>query len=180
MTVERLPFKGLLLLRPKIYYDERGYFFETYNEEFFYDMFMPLKFAQDNQSLSNKGVLRGLHFQNPPFDQGKLIRVISGAVLDMVVDIRKKSETFGKHYSLVMKSEDYLILWIPPGFAHGFVSLADNTIFSYKCTKIYHKESEEGILYNDPKLNINWNYPNPIVSEKDKLLPGFDKLESQF
>lgn len=180
MTFEKLLLEGLFIIRPKIFYDERGYFFESYNEELFHKNGLPVSFAQDNQSMSKKGVLRGLHFQNPPFEQGKLVRVISGSVLDIVVDIRKGSPTFGKHFAIEIKSHDYLMFWIPPGFAHGFLSLEDNTVFSYKCTKVYNRESEDGILYNDADLKLNWNYADPVVSEKDLMLKKFKDFNSLF
>jgi dTDP-4-dehydrorhamnose 3,5-epimerase len=130
--------------------------------------------------MSHKGVLRGLHFQNPPFAQGKLVKVLSGSVLDIVVDIRKKSATFGKNYAVTLNAKEHTILWIPPGFAHGFVALEDNTIFHYKCTNLYNKESEGGIIYNDPDLGLNWGLQAPIVSDKDKILPLIKNISILF
>lgn len=170
MLFERLPLDGLVLITPQTFYDHRGNFFESYNHKEFKENGIDANFLQDNQSLSHNGVLRGLHFQNPPHEQGKLIRVISGKVLDVVVDIRGKSATKGKHFSIFLSSENNEMLWIPPGFAHGFVSLQDHTVFTYKCTNLYNKESESGIIYNDPALHINWNVTNPIISEKDLQL----------
>lgn len=180
MTFEKLLPIGLFLIHPEIHYDQRGYFFESYNQNIFLQHGLPASFAQDNQSLSKKNVLRGLHFQNPPYEQGKLIRVISGSVLDVVVDIRKNSITYGKHLAVELKSQDFTMMWIPPGFAHGFLSLQDNTVFSYKCTKPYNRQSETGILFNDPDLNINWNCQNPIVTDKDMLLQKFKNFNSLF
>ena len=124
-------------------------------------------FVQDNESMSGKGVLRGLHFQRPPFAQGKLVRVVRGSVLDVAVDLRKNSKTYGKWESSVLSADNKLMMWIPEGFAHGFLVLEDNTIFQYKCTNYYNKESESGIIWNDPDLKINWGIENPVVSEKD-------------
>lgn len=168
---EELPLKGLLLFRPKVYYDERGYFFESYNFNLMHNAGINEQFVQDNESLSNKNVLRGLHFQNPPFAQGKLIRVVSGAVLDVAVDIRKSSKTFKQHFSIEISAKNKLMLYLPPGFAHGFLTLEDNTIFQYKCTNFWNKESESGIFWDDNELGINWNCKEPILSEKDLALP---------
>ena len=180
MKITNLALNGVILIEPRIFTDERGYFFESYNEERFNKAGIHVEFVQDNQSLSSKGVLRGLHFQNPPFDQGKLVRVVSGSVLDVVVDIRKESPTYGHHLSLKLDALSSQMMWIPPGFAHGFVALEDQTIFLYKCTKVYNKDSEGGILYNDPDLNIDWGIKTPIVSEKDLELELFKNLNSKF
>lgn len=169
---------GLYLIKPKIYEDSRGYFFESFNKKLFTNINLSVNFVQDNQSLSKKNVLRGLHFQVVPFEQGKLVRVVSGSVNDVVVDMRKDSPTFGQSYSVILSDKNKLMMWIPPGFAHGFLSLEDNTIFTYKCTAYYNKESERGIKWNDPRLNINWNALNPIVSEKDAELPSWDEYWS--
>ncbi|MDL5047857.1 dTDP-4-dehydrorhamnose 3,5-epimerase [Oscillatoria amoena NRMC-F 0135] len=141
---------------------------------------IPDVFVQDNQSLSQKGALRGLHFQAPPFAQGKLVRVIKGAVYDVIVDIRKNSSTYGQHYGIELTEENFTMFWVPPGFAHGFVTLKDNTIFTYKCTNVYNKASEGGLLWSDPALGIDWNIETPIVSDKDKVLPNFENLVSPF
>ena len=141
---------------------------------------LQVDFVQDNQSKSEKNVLRGLHFQNPPFDQGKLVRVIAGSVLDIAVDIRKKSSTYGQHFKIILDTQKQQILWIPSGFAHGFVSLEDDTIFSYKCTNYYHKDSEGCILYNDSEIGIDWEVQNPILSAKDKVGENFSTFVSQF
>jgi dTDP-4-dehydrorhamnose 3,5-epimerase len=139
-----------------------------------------LNFVQDNQSFSQKGAIRGLHFQAPPFEQGKLVRVIAGAVRDVVVDIRKNSPSYGQHFAIDLTAENQLMFWIPPGFAHGFETLADNTIFLYKCTNLYHKESEGGLLWNDPALGIQWQTKEAIVSDKDILLPTLKDFVSPF
>ncbi len=172
--------EGLVIIKPKIYDDERGYFFESYNKDSFKEAGIDVKFAQDNQSESMKNVLRGLHFQNPPFEQGKLVRVIKGAVLDVAVDIRKASPSYGKWNSIILSEENNLMYWIPPGFAHGFVSLEDNTLFSYKCTNVYNKESEGSIIWNDPDLNIEWNVENPLLADKDVHVSSFKDFVSQF
>jgi dTDP-4-dehydrorhamnose 3,5-epimerase len=141
---------------------------------------MKLDFVQDNQSLSQKGVLRGLHFQNPPHAQGKLVRVITGAVFDVAVDIRKNSPTYGKWFGLELTEKNKWMMYIPGGFAHGFATLQDNTIFSYKCTNFYDKASEDCILWNDPDLAIDWKIENPLLSEKDMQGRSFRDFRSQF
>ena len=171
---------GLLIIKPDIFKDDRGYFYESYNKERFAKVGLNIDFVQDNESKSSKGVLRGLHFQKPPFAQGKLVRVIKGAVMDVAVDLRKDSPTYGKWESVVLTEENKLQFWIPEGFAHGFVAMEDNTIFNYKCTNVYNKESEGSILWNDPDININWKIENPILSEKDKISPLFKNFESPF
>ncbi len=171
---------GVLILEPKIFNDDRGYFYESFSTAFFNDQGIIADFVQDNQSFSHNGALRGLHFQNPPFAQGKLVRVIQGKVLDVVVDIRKGSPTFGKHFSAELSASNHLQMWIPPGFAHGFATLEDETIFCYKCTNVYNKAAEGGLFWNDKTLNIDWKIENPIISDKDAILPSFNTLESQF
>lgn len=180
MEFEKTAIEGVILVRPRIFNDERGYFYESYNSAQFAKAGIPDTFVQDNQSLSAANVLRGLHFQHPPFDQGKLVRVVKGAVLDVVVDIRKSSATFGQSLSVELSEENKLMLWIPPGFAHGFLSLVNETLFLYKCTRLYDKASESGILWNDPDLAIDWKTTQPIVSDKDLELPAFRNLESRF
>ena len=173
-------FDGLIIIKPKVFIDDRGYFFESYNRNIFENNLVDVSFVQDNQSKSDKDVLRGLHFQNPPFSQGKLIQVIKGAVLDVVVDIRKGSLTYGKHFKIEISEENKIMLYIPPGFAHGFLTLIDETIFSYKCTNFYNKESERSLLWNDEVLNIDWGISNPLLSSKDQLATPFNAFESQF
>lgn len=173
MEFIKTEFEGLWVIKPKVFGDERGYFFESYNETEFKKYLPQLNFVQDNQSLSNKGVLRGLHFQVSPFAQGKLIRVINGSVRDIALDIRPESKTFGRHFNYVLTAADKTMLYIPPGFAHGFLTLEDNTIFSYKCTGFYNKDAEKSILWNDPELEINWDIEHPVLSEKDKFGVSF-------
>lgn len=180
MDVIKIFMDGPLVLQPKVFYDERGYFYESYNADAFKNAGIPDVFVQDNQSLSQQGALRGLHFQAPPYAQGKLVRVIKGAVYDVIVDIRKNSPTYGQHYGIELTEENFTMFWVPPGFAHGFVTLKDNTIFTYKCTNVYNKASEGGLLWSDPALGINWNIENPIVSDKDKVLPNIENLVSPF
>ena len=180
MELIKTSIDGLLIIKPDVFKDDRGYFYESYNKERFAKVGLNIDFVQDNESKSCKGVLRGLHFQKPPFAQGKLVRVIKGSVMDVAVDLRKDSPTYGKWESVVLTEENKLQFWIPEGFAHGFVALEDNTIFNYKCTNVYNKESEGSILWNDPDININWNIDNPILSEKDKISPLFKNFESPF
>lgn len=180
MEVIETELKGLFVLKPKVFEDERGYFFESYNQNLFKQAGLNLDFVQDNQSLSQKGVLRGLHFQNPPHAQGKLVRVITGSVLDVAVDIRKNSKTYGKWYGLELTEKNKWMMYIPPGFAHGFLTLEDNTIFSYKCTNFYNKDSEDCLLWNDKDININWNFDKPLLSAKDIGGKAFKDFISMF
>lgn len=169
MEVLPLGLEGLLLLRPRIFRDERGYFFEAFNEAVFRKSTgLDAVFVQDNESSSERGVLRGLHFQLAPHAQGKLVRVVKGAALDVVVDIRPDSPTYGRHAKVRLDDVDKHFLWVPPGFAHGFLTLEDNTIFLYKCTTYYHQASERTIRWNDPDLGIDWGAGNPIMSPKDR------------
>jgi dTDP-4-dehydrorhamnose 3,5-epimerase len=174
--------KDLLIIEPKIWEDSRGYFFESYNDKLFKDAGINANFVQDNQSLSHKGALRGLHGQADPFAQGKLVRVIQGKVLDVAVDIRKNSPTYGQHVAIELSGENQLMFWVAPGFLHGFLTLDDDTIFTYKVTNLYDKASEIGVLWNDADLNINWGMDEKdiILSEKDTLLPLFSEFNSPF
>jgi len=178
--INQPPISGPKILQPNIYNDDRGYFFESYNYETFKNLGIEDIFVQDNQSYSKKNVIRGLHLQVPPFAQAKLVRVIKGAVLDVVVDLRKKSPTYGQHFSIMLSEENQLQFYIPEGFAHGFAALEDHTIFAYKCSNIYHKDSERSILFNDKDLNINWNIHNPIVADKDLQAISFKDFISPF
>lgn len=180
MTITETAIPDLLLIQPRVFEDERGYFYESYNKNTLQQLGLEMTFVQDNQSLSQKGVLRGLHFQNPPHAQGKLVRVIQGSVLDVAVDVRIDSSTYGQHVSVILSSENKSLFWIPPGFAHGFLTLENNTLFSYKCTDIYHPESEEAILWDDSTLAIDWGEKNPIVSDKDQKGIAFNQFKSQF
>jgi dTDP-4-dehydrorhamnose 3,5-epimerase len=162
---------GLKLLKLEIYKDERGFFVERYSEKKFKEIGLPTNFIQDNFSRSRAGVVRGLHYQKSP-DQAKLVGCLSGKILDVAVDIRKNSPTFGKHYSVELSAENGLVLYIPAGFAHGFSALTDADVM-YKVDGLYNKAGEGGIIYNDADININWQVQNPIVSEKDKHLQSF-------
>lgn len=164
---------GLFELEPKVFGDERGYFFESYRREVYQQLGIENDFVQDNESFSVKGTLRGLHYQEEPFAQAKLVRVVKGKVLDVALDIRKDSPTFGKHHQVILDAEKHNMFLVPAGFAHGFVALEDS-VFFYKCSNYYNKEREGGILWNDPSLGINWGIENPIVSDKDRLLPTFE------
>ena len=180
MNVLTTNIDGLLVIKPTIYGDERGYFFESYREDFMNSHGIKSNFVQDNQSLSSKGILRGFHFQREPYSQGKLVRVIKGSVLDVAVDIRHKSPTYGHHFSIELNEENKTMFYIPSGFAHGFLTLEDNTVFAYKCTNYYNKESEGSILWNSKSLNINWGIDNPILSAKDQIAPDFEDFRSPF
>ncbi|MCD4731051.1 MAG: dTDP-4-dehydrorhamnose 3,5-epimerase [Bacteroidales bacterium] len=180
MEIYKTKFNGLLIIQPKVFEDDRGYFFEWFREDILKSFGVNLKFVQDNEAKSQKHVLRGLHFQNPPFAQGKLVRVVQGAVLDIVVDIRKNSETYGESFSRELSGKNKTMIWIPPGFAHGYLSLEDDTVFQYKCTGYYNKDSEGSIRWDDPDLNIDWDIKEPIVSSKDKSAPLFNEFESYF
>lgn len=181
MQFKETPFEGLWEIYPRIFEDSRGFFFESFKQEVFEKYVPNTVFVQDNQSFSTKGVVRGLHFQHDPHAQGKLVRIISGKVLDVVVDLRKESKTFGKHYKVVLDGEKNNMLYVPEGFAHGFICIED-AVFLYKCTNHYHKESESGIIWNDLVLKIDWNVEGvePIVSEKDLLLKTFEEVITEF
>ncbi len=181
MEVRTLALPGLLEIVPRIFFDERGYFFESYNQESLERNGIKDTFVQDNQSFSKKGVIRGLHFQRAPFAQAKLVRVVSGRVLDVVVDCRPSSPTFGKHLSVVLEGEKNNMLYIPAGFAHGFSTLED-AILQYKCSNLYSKESEGGIHPFDPDLAINWGFSpeTAITSSKDLELKKFNQNQFEF
>ena len=180
MEIIETNLKGLLVIKPKVFEDERGYFFESYNYQLFKQAGLDFNFVQDNQSLSHTGVLRGLHFQNNPNAQGKLVRVISGSVFDVAVDIRKKSPTYGQWFGLELTEQNKWMMYIPEGFAHGFATLQDFTVFSYKCTNFYNKASEDCIFWNDSDLAINWPIENPILSDKDLLGKQMKDFNSLF
>jgi dTDP-4-dehydrorhamnose 3,5-epimerase len=175
MQVKETGFDGLIELFPNVYHDERGWFFEFYKESTLKEVGIDLHFPQENLSFSEKGVIRGLHFQRAPHAQAKLVTVLSGSVLDVVVDIRTSSRTFGKVYLCKLDSRVKNMLMVPEGFAHGFAALEDS-MFYYKCSNVYNKASESGILWNDPELDIQWPVSEPLVSDKDKLLPRFEEL----
>ncbi len=172
---------GVLLLAPKIFKDERGEFYEAFNQEVFNNLVgSDITFVQDNQSVSKKNVLRGFHFQCPPFEQGKLVRVVKGSVIDIVIDIRKDSDTYGELYCVELSAENQNLLWVPPGYAHGFYTLEDETVFLYKCTNPYHKMSEGDILWTDFASKLPDVIKNPLVSEKDAKATPFKLLNSPF
>ena len=175
MQISKFEIEGLLLIEPRLFQDERGFFFESYNATKYAEILgEATNFVQDNISVSKKNVLRGLHFQEYPYSQGKLVTVLQGKVLDVAVDIRKNSKTFGQFQSVELSSDNKCQFWIPPGFAHGFLTLEDNTLFSYKCTNFYSPEHEKTIKWNDLILAIDWqNISNPILSEKDELGQSF-------
>ena len=179
MEVIKTNIEGVVIIKPRIFTDERGYFFESFSERDFNEQVRPIKFVQDNESKSSYGVLRGLHFQKAPYTQSKLVRVIKGAVLDIAVDIRKGSPTFGQHVAVELTEENHLQLFIPRGFAHGFSVLSPEAIFQYKCDNFYHPETDGGISILDKSLGIDWRIPTDkaILSEKDTkhaLLKDFD------
>lgn len=180
MIIRKTAIEGLLEIEPTVFQDSRGYFLESFREEALRNFGIELTFVQDNESMSKKGVLRGLHFQSPPYEQGKLVRVIKGAVLDVALDIRIGSPTYGQHCSIILSEENKIQFWVPPGFAHGFLVLEDDTIFSYKCTNYYNKESEGAVKWDDPALDIPWNISEPVLSEKDKIAPLLSELVSPF
>ena len=180
MEVIKTEIDGLLVIKPNVFGDERGYFFESYNEESYRNAGIDLSFVQDNISKSKKGTIRGLHYQIGNKAQGKLCKVIYGKVLDVAVDIRFGSPTFGKYFSSELSEENHTQLWIPPGFAHGFSVLSEEAIFSYKCTALYSKEHERSIIFNDSSLNINWKVDNPIVSEKDLKALQLKDIQKDF
>lgn len=174
--------EGLLIVEPTIWKDERGYFYESYSQRAFEDAGIRATFVQDNQSLSQKGTLRGLHAQTEPHAQGKLVRVINGRVIDVAVDIRKNSASYGEHVTVELSGENHRMLWVPVGFLHGFITLEDNTIFTYKVSSAYNKNAEFGVLWNDPVLGIDWGMEESeiILSDKDSLLPSFKDFRSPF
>jgi len=182
MPFIKTDFPGLLLFEPKVFEDSRGYFFESYNENLYKEEGVDIRWVQDNQSSSSYGVIRGLHYQLPPFAQSKLVRVLRGKILDVVVDLRKGSPTFGKSFSKVLSAKNRRQLLIPKGFAHGFSVMSEKAEVLYKCDEFYNKETEAGIFYNDPELNIDWRIPAEyaIVSEKDKVLPPFAVCNNTF
>ncbi len=180
MQVQETGFEGLLILQPRIFKDERGAFLESWNASTFKQLGLSISFVQDNQSISHKNVLRGLHFQKPPHAQGKLVRVTRGTALDIVVDLRKDSKTYKKHYKIILSDLKANMLWIPAGFAHGFVALEDNTIFQYKCDALYNPESEDCLRWDDEEIGIDWEVKNPLVSAKDLEGKTFQELTNPF
>ena len=175
MEFRQTSIEGLIEILPRIFGDERGYFLESYHKKAFSDNGIPFDFVQDNQSLSSAGVLRGLHFQRDPHAQGKLVRLIMGKALDVAVDLRPGSPTFGKHEKFLLDAKLQNMVYIPAGFAHGFMAL-EQCLFTYKCTNFYDKASEGGIIWNDPDLGIDWGIENPNISQKDLELPKFKDI----
>lgn len=182
MKVKETPIPGLILLEPDVYPDSRGYFFESYNREKYLSLGITELFVQDNESLSFKGVIRGLHYQLEPAAQTKLVRVISGTVFDVAVDLRKNSPAFGHWYGVELSGENKLQMLIPKGFAHGLSVLSPSALFAYKCDQLYNRELERSIRFDDPELDIDWKIPvsDRIVSEKDRNAPFFAKADKNF
>ena len=182
MIIEQTPIKDLVIINSTVFNDERGYFFEAYNQAKFQENGINYNFIQDNQSFSTKGVIRGLHLQINPFSQAKLVRVLQGQILDVSVDLRKNSPTYGQHFSVVLSAENRKQLMVPHGFAHGFSVLSEMASVLYKVDQLYHKDSERGIRYDDPTLAIDWqvNPAGVIVSEKDLILPAFKDIDWEF
>lgn len=180
--VQKTPIPDLLILQPRIFGDERGYFFESYSKQRMEENGLYHDFVQDNQARSTYGVLRGLHYQLAPHSQTKLVRVTEGSVLDVVVDLRKGSPTYGQAYSILLSAENKKQLLVPKGFAHGYVVLSEFAEFSYKCDNFYNKAAEGGLIYNDPALNIDWKVPTDqlIISAKDKVLPTLAMVQHNF
>lgn len=182
MNLEKTFIKDLVIISPSVFEDTRGYFFEGYNKSKFSDLGIDIDFVQDNQSFSKKGTLRGLHYQNPPFAQTKLVRVLQGEIMDVAVDLRKDSPTYGKHFSVLLSEENKKQLLVPQGFAHGFSVLSETAVVLYKCDQYYNKLSEGGIRFDDSTLNIDWgmDLKDAIVSDKDQVLPRFEECNSAF
>ena len=180
LQIIHTPLEGLFLIKPDVFFDSRGYFFESYNKMQWDAFGLKLDFVQDNQSLSQKNILRGLHFQAPPYAQGKLVRVIKGAALDVALDIRKYSATYGQYFLQELSEANFLQMYVPEGFAHGFLTLEDDTIFAYKCTGYYNAKAESGIMWNDKDLAIPWNTENPVISGKDAGNMAFKDFISPF
>lgn len=181
MEFIRTAIPDVILMKPRVFGDDRGYFFESFHHAKFCEFVgKEITFVQDNESFSSRGVLRGLHFQKPPMAQGKLVRVVQGSVLDVAVDIRKNSRTYGQVVTFELTASNKMQAFIPAGFAHGFATLEDNTIFQYKCTNYYSPENEGCLYWNDPDLNINWGIDHPILSEKDKLGERLNGFQTPF
>ncbi len=170
----------LVVIEPDVFGDHRGFFKETYNANSFREIGLELDFVQDNVSYSGRGILRGLHFQAPPHAQGKLVTVLQGRVIDVAVDIRTDSPTYGRHHAVELTGENHRMFWVPPGFAHGFAVLSETAYFCYKCTGFYNRPAEGGLMWNDPELGIDWQVESPILSDKDRDYPPFSDFNSPF
>lgn len=182
MNVIKTDIEGLVIIEPRLFRDARGYFFESFSEREFAEKVAPVKFVQDNESRSSYGVLRGLHFQKPPYAQAKLVRVVKGRVLDVAVDLRKGSPTYGKYVAVELSEDNHLQFFIPRGFAHGFCVLSDEVVFQYKCDNFYDPQSEGAVIWNDPDLGIDWRIPQEdvVLSDKDRCHPAFKELDDVF
>lgn len=182
MEIIKTEIEGLIIIKPQIFKDSRGYFFESFSQREFNEKVTPIQFVQDNESCSSYGVMRGLHFQKPPYSQSKLVRCVKGSVLDVAVDIRKGSPTYGKHVAIELSAENHLQFFIPKGFAHGYAVLSKEAIFQYKCDEFYTPQSEGGIQLMDESLGINWpiSADDAILSDKDKKYPKLSEITSDF
>ena len=182
MDVVRTDIEGLVIIQPRLFEDQRGYFFESFSEREFAHKVAPVSFVQDNESKSSYGVLRGLHFQKPPYEQAKLVRVVKGRVLDVAVDLRKGSPTYGRYEAVELSEDNHRQLFIPRGFAHGFCVLSDEAVFQYKCDNYYAPQSEGAVRWDDPDLDIDWKIPfeDVILSDKDRNHPCFKDLDDVF
>lgn len=182
MNVIKTDIEGLVIIEPRLFRDARGYFFESFSEREFAEKIAPVKFVQDNESRSSYGVLRGLHFQKPPYAQAKLVRVVKGRVLDVAVDLRKGSPTYGKYVAVELSEDNHLQFFLPRGFAHGFCVLSDEVVFQYKCDNYYAPQSEGAVIWNDPDLGIDWRIPQEdvVLSDKDRCHPAFKELDDVF
>lgn len=182
MNVIKTDIEGLVIIEPRLFRDARGYFFESFSEREFAEKVAPVKFVQDNESRSSYGVLRGLHFQKPPYAQAKLVRVVKGRVLDVAVDLRKGAPTYGKYVAVELSEDNHLQFFLPRGFAHGFCVLSDEVVFQYKCDNYYVPQSEGAVIWNDPDLGIDWRIPQEdvVLSDKDRCHPAFKELDDVF
>ncbi len=182
MEIIKTDIEGLIIIKPQIFKDSRGYFFESFSQREFNEKVTPIQFVQDNESCSSYGVMRGLHFQKPPYSQSKLVRCVKGSVLDVAIDIRKGSPTYGKHVAVELSAENHLQFFIPKGFAHGYAVLSKEAIFQYKCDEFYTPQSEGGIQLMDESLGINWpiSADDAILSDKDKKYPKLSEITSDF
>lgn len=182
MNVIKTDIEGLVIIEPRLFRDARGYFFESFSDREFAEKVAPVKFVQDNESRSSYGVLRGLHFQKPPYAQAKLVRVVKGRVLDVAVDLRKGSPTYGKYVAVELSEDNHLQFFLPRGFAHGFCVLSDEVVFQYKCDNYYAPQSEGAVIWNDPDLGIDWRIPQEdvVLSDKDRCHPAFKELDDVF